>query len=80
MKFFFNKGRVESTTGKKKLFLLFFMIVFVVVLLLVINQDNDIRSIIKDKKIFEEIRDEKTKDTPELNMLLSLSRILEEAL
>jgi hypothetical protein len=41
------------------------MIVFVVVLLLVINQDNDIRSIIKDKKIFEEIKDEKTKDTPE---------------
>lgn len=45
------------------------MIVFVVVLLLVINQDNDIRSIIKDKKIFEEIKDEKTKDTPELNKL-----------
>ena len=69
MNIFFNKGRVESTTGKKKLFPLFFMIVFVVVLLLVINQDNDIRSIIKDKKIFEEIKDEKTKDTPELNKL-----------
>ncbi len=69
MNIFLNKGRVEVTTGKKKLFLLFFMIVFVVVLLLVINQDNDIRSIIKDKKIFEEIKDEKNKDTPELNKL-----------